>query len=74
MKQILGIDLGGTSIKYSLMDKEGTVFDVQLVPTPKDSFETLIQTLDQIVLPFKQQISGIAISFPGRVNPLTNIS
>lgn len=71
MKQILGIDLGGTSIKYSLMDKEGTVFDVHHVPTPKDSFETLVQTLDQIVLPFKQQISGIAISFPGRVNPLT---
>lgn len=68
MKKYLGIDLGGTAIKYSLMEEDGTVLNPHSIPTPKESLDAMIQVFDSIVVPVKDQISGIAISFPGRID------
>lgn len=69
MKQFLGIDLGGTAIKYSLMYEDGTIVHPQSISTPKDSLDSLYRAFDAIILPIKYLISGIAMSMPGRIDP-----
>lgn len=71
MNKILAIDLGGTAIKYGLLSKEGIILSTSQVPTPKESFEQFLQVLDSIVSPISKEISGIAMSMPGRVDHKT---
>lgn len=71
MNKILAIDLGGTAIKYGLADKEGHLFSTGKISTPKESFDQFLHMLDSIVIPVLNQICGIAMSMPGRVDNLT---
>ena len=71
MKTYLSIDVGGTAIKYGLLHENGTILSTDSVPTPKDSIEGFYKTLDEIVSPVLQMISGIAISMPGRIDNQT---
>ena len=61
----LGIDIGGTFIKYGLVDEEGNITQKDKVPTPleKDPF---IETLVKIISQFSNEsVEGIGISMPG---------
>lgn len=69
MKKYIGIDIGGTSVKYGLVDEKGMVSN-------KDSFET--KTMDQtgllndILTAIKkikgiEPVAGIGVSMPGVV-------
>lgn len=71
MKTYLSIDVGGTAIKYGLLHENGTILSTDSVPTPKDSIEGFYKTLDEIVSPVGQMISGIAMSMPGRIDNQT---
>lgn len=71
MRTYLCIDVGGTAIKYALIKEDGTLFSTSSTPTPKTSFEDLLTVFDNLVHPVYNQVSGIAISFPGRVNNIT---
>lgn len=71
MKTYLSIDVGGTAIKYGLLHENGTILSTDTVPTPKDSIEGFYKTLDEIVSPVLQMISGIAMSMPGRIDNQT---
>ena len=71
MNRILAVDLGGTAIKYGLADQEGHLFSTDKIPTPKKSFEQFLNALDSIVIPVQDQICGIAMSMPGRVDSLS---
>lgn len=68
MKIYLGIDIGGTAIKYALMNEEALLSNKGEISTPKESLDQFYQALDSIILPYKEQIVGIAISMPGRIN------
>ena len=71
MNKVLAFDLGGTAIKYGLIDFAGTILFTDQVPTPKESLEQFLDVLDSIVLPIKESIKGIAMSMPGRINHKT---
>lgn len=61
----LGIDIGGTFIKYGLVDEEGNITQKDKVPTPleKDPFiETLVKIINQFS---NESVEGIGISMPG---------
>lgn len=74
MENILAFDLGGTSIKYAIITKNGEIFNKGITPIPKDSFDSLCNVLKDIYNNFKNQdISGIAFSSPGAVNNSTGI-
>ncbi len=70
MKKYLTMDIGGTFIKYSIMDRNYKEELPGSVPTKKDP-EEFISQLYQIIDGVKAQICGIAISMGGFINPMT---
>jgi predicted NBD/HSP70 family sugar kinase len=66
----LAIDNGGTFIKYAVMDDLGTILEKGKEPTPthEKTAEDYFKVLDEIVLPRKHDIGGIAFSTPGQVD------
>lgn len=68
MNLYLGIDIGGTAIKYAIMNENAELFEKSEYPTPKDNLDEFYAILDKIVLPRKDKLQGIAISMPGRID------
>lgn len=68
-KYYLGIDVGGTEIKYALLDENNVLSNEGSIktPYPKDEF---IEALVTIINLFPQ-ISGIGISMPGFIDSNT---
>ncbi len=61
-------DVGGTAIKYSVMDEKLVRHDEGEVPTPQDTREHFYQVLEEIYLPHKAETAGAAISMPGFID------
>ena len=72
----LCIDIGGTSIKYALFNREGEkVSEVFQTPTIKDETSNqILPTVLKLVEQFKDQIRGVAISSAGVVDANGNIA
>lgn len=68
MKKYLGIDIGGTFIKYALMSEDGDILEKGDTPTPKDTLDHMLESLDSFISKYKDEVSGIAISAPGRID------
>jgi len=68
MKKYLVIDIGGTAIKYALMGEDGSFIEKGETPTPYESLEAIITAIDSFATGYKDQISGIAMSAPGRID------
>ncbi|TAH67136.1 MAG: ROK family protein [Anaerolineaceae bacterium] len=70
MKKYLAMDIGGTFIKYSIMDANFNEEYIKSVPTkenPEEFKEQLLSIVDEV----KTSIHGIAISIGGFLNPVT---
>lgn len=74
MQYYLAIDVGGTAIKYALMDERGEVLSKSEIPTLRSCMEEFLSALDCIVLPVKNQIKGIAMSMPGKIDHIRGFS
>lgn len=66
--KVMVFDVGGTGIKYSVMDEELNRTDTGSTPTPADSQEHFLNTLREIYLPHKDEVDGIALSLPGFID------
>ena len=64
---ILAIDIGGTFIKFGLVDDDFKISNQSKVSTPT-TLDDFWLTLEHIVSSHKDIISGIAISCPGEIN------
>lgn len=67
MQHYIGIDVGGTTIKYGLVDHAGQIQAQGAVPTPLNKNDFLEQ-LTKIVTDYQAQatdLAGIGISMPG---------
>ncbi len=64
---ILTFDIGGTYIKYALMNENNAFLEKAKVKTPQSSREELIDTLAEVYSRYAD-ISGIAISMPGIID------
>lgn len=62
------IDIGGTDIKYCVMDESLERRDQGSIPTPKESQEDLFEAVRSIYEPHKGEVEGIAISMPGFID------
>ena len=69
--KVMVFDVGGTEIKYSVMDEQMHRFGAGSVPTPQDTQEHFLDTLYQLYLPHKDEVEGIAMAVPGFVNAHT---
>lgn len=67
MRKYLVLDIGGSAIKFALMDKE-SIHVKGKRKTPTDSLESLLFVIEKIAQPYVRSISGIAISMPGRID------
>ena len=66
--KVMVFDVGGTGIKYSVMDEQLNRTDAGSTPTPADSQEHFLNTLREIYLPHKGEVDGIALSLPGFID------
>lgn len=64
--KVMVFDVGGTGIKYSVMDEQLNRTDTGSTPTPADSQEHFLNTLREIYLPHKGEVDGIALK-PARL-------
>lgn len=70
MKNLV-IDLGGTAMKYCLMDENAEIFEKHSIPAPLGTPENFLNTIAETYEQYKDQVEGIAISMPGFVDPAT---
>ncbi len=70
MKQYLAIDIGGTYIKYSLMDPEYRVLHAGSMPTERQPVQFLGELMEMVET-YVEHISGIAICMGGFIHPET---
>ena len=61
-------DVGGTDIKYSVMDESLYRYKENTIPTPQTNFKDFLTTLNNIYIPYKNEVAGIAISLPGFID------
>lgn len=66
--KILVIDIGGTFIKYAIMDDEAKIYHKGKVCTPHESLDVFIQTIVGLYEENKAEIAGIALSMPGNID------
>lgn len=67
----LVLDIGGSAIKYAIMDQEANIIFKDKVVTPRDSIENFVKEIEMIYDKFKDEVEGIAISMPGVIDSKT---
>lgn len=70
MKKYLVYDVGGSAIKYAIMNEEKIVLKDK-VKTPKDNLEGFLTAVEKIYQEHKQEIAGVAFSMPGIIDTET---
>ncbi|GFP78323.1 ROK family protein [Clostridium fungisolvens] len=67
---ILTFDIGGTTIKYGVLDRSGNIHEKGKFNTPKEDIDALISGLVDIKEAYegRYDFEGIAMSCPGAVN------
>lgn len=70
MKKYVGLDIGGTSVKYGLVDENGVVSNKDHFETNSDDQKALLNDLTDAVKKIQaidQDVLGIGVSMPGVV-------
>lgn len=70
MEYYIVFDIGGTSIKYAVMDKAADILEKGSYKTPKTDIEDFFDKMVIMITQFSEQysIAGIAVSAPGAVD------
>ncbi len=66
--RILSVDIGGTFIKYAVMDEMCRFIEKGKVPTPQSGHDELIEAIASLYEKFHAP-AGIALSMPGIIDP-----
>lgn len=72
MTQYLAFDIGGTNLKYALLNNAGKIIEHDKVPTPADDLAAFLKEIYKIADHYQGQFEGIAFSVPGKVDTKTN--
>lgn len=73
MEKYLVLDIGGSAIKYAILDHEAIILEKSSVKTPLDRLESLIETIVGIYNQYESEINGLAISLPGVLDSDTGV-
>ena len=74
MSQYLVMDIGGTFVKYALMDENGKILEQDKIPSVRDSQEAFFASLDPVFDQYRGKIEGCAVSMPGRIDTENGIA
>lgn len=66
--EYLVLDVGGSAIKYALMNDELEFLEKGQVPTPKTSLEDFKKEIQSLYQKYQERVDGIAMSLPGLIN------
>lgn len=76
-RTFLGIDVGGTSIKWGVVSSEGEILYKSLVPTRiLEGSDVIVQQIVQVMQDGLAQfpsVHGVGVGVPGVVNPITGL-
>ena len=61
----LVMDVGGSAIKYALMNDSLEMIEKSSVKTPMDSLDSFKNVVKDIYEKYKDEVDGIAMSLPG---------
>ena len=64
--KILTVDVGGTFIKYAVMNDDAQIFERGKIPTPLDTRQNFFNAIKNIYEKFS--VAGIALSMPGVID------
>lgn len=67
MKRYISFDIGGTDIKYAVLDETGTFLDKGKFPSDRNSGQTILDGLTEKAKEY-ENLAGVALSVPGFVN------
>lgn len=68
MKKYLVFDIGGTNLKYALIDEKNNLHYKGLKPTVSEDLPSFLDEIYNICNRYRKKYSGIAISCPGKVD------
>ncbi|WP_121613409.1 ROK family protein [Mesobacillus foraminis] len=76
MKKYIVFDVGGTNVKHGIILEDYTILSKNTYPTQCSNLEFFLADMLHVIEEYtsSQQISGIAISLPGYINPQTGYS
>ena len=74
MKQYLVFDIGGTFVKYALMNENADILENDKIPTCKESAEGLLASMKVIADQYAGRFEGCAISMPGRIDTESGVA
>jgi glucokinase len=73
-KQVIGVDLGGTKILAGVVGREGRIERRRETPTPLESQEALLESLDAAVQELvDERVRGVGFGVPSRINGKTGL-
>lgn len=79
-KYAIGIDLGGTHLRFAIVSKDGKFLNYKKLDTPKESKkawnlikENIINIVQEKKVDFKKDILGIGLSIASPANPETGV-
>lgn len=69
MRHFIAVDVGGTAIKFALVNEQAEILEKGEIETPKDSLETFVETIGQIYdLYAAHNPEALVMSAPGRID------
>ncbi|OIJ12072.1 hypothetical protein BKP37_14415 [Anaerobacillus alkalilacustris] len=76
MKKYISLDVGGTKVKHGLLTEEGTILSKGSYYTNCSELDTFVSDMIQTIIKYAttNEISGVAVSLPGYINPSTGYS
>lgn len=68
MTQYLSFDIGGTNLKYALIDQEGHILEKDRVKTNTENLDAFMQTMYEVADKYQGKFAGIAVCAPGKID------
>lgn len=69
MEKVICFDIGGTNVKYGILDKNGSILEKSLFKTNTKNGQEILDNMSKIIEEYKDSdVVGISISSPGFIN------
>lgn len=73
MKKYLAFDIGGTRIKWGILNEKGAILEKSSFDTSTESEELFLENIIKIALERKDEVEGVALSMTGFIDSINGI-
>lgn len=68
MEKYLTFDIGGTNLKYALIDEKGHILEKDRVKTNTEDLDSFMASVYEVADKYQDDFSGIAVCAPGKID------